>query len=353
MPFKERSFPPGWRPLDDIEHWPSRTLEGLRMVCDELDIYDDDEKCFYKDEVEFMNDLMKHYGLPYRDAGSCALYDSQNANLYNDYLSDAQRFRYTLVKAERYIGIPDMDEDPLNLTTVFYLKLPETKPERLVRIGPKGCSCCCKFFSGERMRGYCRHILYVLRFILNCPKGLPFRDAFTLQEYDNIFAHSYPAQALKNAKSPNEDWRKVLDRIPRDAEVITYTFEEDELLVCLNCFRQLYPGNCARPCLGCGNLVHRDCGGKKDTRQVFTRFEDDFIYLQHPDPKSTNCAICRDKEHWEEWTQSRGPPLPGDYESCEEEMDPEPLEWKLEMIEYKKLGELYTFDGSQSSSSST
>ncbi|KAK3948349.1 hypothetical protein QBC32DRAFT_365122 [Pseudoneurospora amorphoporcata] len=343
MPFKERSFPLGWRPLDDIERWPRRTMDGLRMVCEELNIHVDDKRRLYKDEVEFMNDLMKHYGLPYRDASLCALCNSQNEDLYDDYLSDAQKFRYNLVKARRYIGIPDRDEDPLNLTTVFYLKLPGSKPERLVRIGPKGCSCCCKFFSGERMHGYCRHILYVLRFILNCPKGLPFRDAFTLQEYDNIFAHSYPAQALKNAKYPNEDWRKVLDRITRDAEVITYTFKKDELLVCLNCFRPLYPGNCASPCLGCGNLVHSDCGGKKD----LPRIKADFIYLEHPEPKSTNCAICRDREQWEVWTQSRGPPLPGDYKSCEEEMEQEPLESKLERIRYKKVGEQYTYHGSQ------
>lgn len=182
----------------------------------------------------------------------------------------------------------------------------------------------------------------VLRFILNCPEELPFRDAFTRQEYDNIFAHSYPAQALKNAKSPNEDWREVLDRISHEAEVIIYTLKEDELLVCLNCFRPISRGNCARPCLGCGNLVHEDCR-KKDMPTI----KADFIDLQHPKPDSKECAVCRDKKKWEEWTQSDGPPLSGDYDSGEEEMDQEPLESKLESIKFMKDGKYYKYHGEQ------
>ncbi|CCC14408.1 unnamed protein product [Sordaria macrospora k-hell] len=285
MPFKERSFPPGWRPLDDIEHWPFETEDGLRIACEELGIRVDDDEGFSMDGVGCLNSLMEHYGLPNRDAGSCAVHDMQDEKVYNEFLSEAEKSRYNL---------------------------------------------------GERMHGYCKHILYVLRFILNCPPELPFRDAFNLQEYHDVFAHSYPAQALKNAKSPNEDWRKVLDRIPHDGvEAIYYFLQEDELLVCLNCFRSICYGHSARPCHGCGNLVHTS-GCQKDMPTI----KSNIVLLHHPRPKSRNCAVCRDKLEWEAWTRSRAPPLSGDYQSCEEQMKEEPLESKLGRIKYRRMGNI-------------
>ncbi|KAK3485987.1 uncharacterized protein B0T23DRAFT_448751 [Neurospora hispaniola] len=279
MPFKERSFPPDWHTMDDTEHWSVEALYGLRAVCRMLDIELHVEEDIPKDSVELLNDLMKHFGLPYRDVNSCW-----------------------------------------------------------------GCSCMCRFFYGQRMYDYCEHIIYVLRFILNCPKELPFRDAFTRLEYDSIFAHSYPAQALRNAKSPNEDWRKVLDRIPGEAEVIIYAPKEDELLVCVNCFRSINGGNCAQPCLGCGNLVHQDCL-KKDTPTL------DFLRLRHPKPDAKECAVCQEKESWEKWTESQGPPLSGAYEpSEEEEMKDESLKPKLMRIKYLKNGKCYKFEAKEESS---
>ncbi|KAK3491805.1 hypothetical protein B0T13DRAFT_404158 [Neurospora crassa] len=279
MPFKERSFPPDWHTMDDTEDWSVEALCGLRKLCRMLDIELHVEEDIPKDSVELLNDLMKVFGLPYRDVMSCW-----------------------------------------------------------------GCSCMCRFLQGQRMNDYCEHIIYVLRFILNCPKELPFRDAFTRPEYDSIFAHSYPAQALRNAKSPNEGWCKVLDRIPHEAEVIIYAPKEDELLVCVNCFWPINGGNCAQPCPGCGNLIHQDCY-KKDTLTL------DLLRLRHPKPDAKKCAVCQEKQRWEKWTESQGPPLTGDYEpSEEEEMKDESLKPKLMRIKYLKNGKCYKFEAKEESS---
>lgn len=147
MPFKERSFPPGWRPLDDIEHWPFETEDGLRIACEELGIRVDDDEGFSMDGVGCLNSLMEHYGLPNRDAGSCAVHDMQDEKVYNEFLSEAEKSRYNLVRAGRYPKRRDRDHDPLNLTTIFHLKHRQAKQENLVRVGPKGCNCLCKYFS--------------------------------------------------------------------------------------------------------------------------------------------------------------------------------------------------------------
>lgn len=185
----------------------------------------------------------------------------------------------------------------------------------------------------------------VLRFILNCPEELPFLDAFTLHEYHDVFAHSYPAQALKNAKSPDEDWRKVLERIPHDAEPIIYNLEEDELIVCLNCFRPIYRLNLAQPCVGCGNLVHSGCFAP---RQLENEDVPRSIHLWNLDTSSLQpktCAVCRDKSGWERWTESPGPPLSGDYPPSEEQMDGGLLESRLKRIEFQRDEVWYDYNG--------
>ncbi|EAA32946.3 hypothetical protein GE21DRAFT_6536 [Neurospora crassa] len=341
MPFKERSFPPDWHTMDDTENWSVEALHGLRKLCRMLDIELHVEDDIPKDSEQLLNELMKHFGLPYRDLMSCWVHHVKNHNHYDEYLSEAKKNNYILLKAERWETITE----PSCLTTLFRLWSPAESMGKIgVRIGLKGCSCMCRFLQGQRMNDYCEHIIYVLRFILNCPKELPFRDAFTRPEYDSIFAHSYPAQALRNAKSPNEDWRKVLDRIPHEAEVIIYATKEDELLVCVNCFQPINGGNCAQPCLGCGNLIHQDCY-KKNTPTL------DFLRLRHPKPDAKKCAVCQEKQRWEKWTESQGPPLTGDYEpSEEEEMKDESLKPKLMRIKYLKNGKCYKFEAKEESS---
>lgn len=155
--------------------------------------------------------------------------------------------------------------------------------------------------------------------------------------YDNVFAHSHPAQALRNAKSPNEDWRRVLDRVPHEASDIIYDRKISEYLVCLRCFRPILSGVYTCPCSGCGNLVHfRSC----DPQHNSTIEPIKGIALQRSKADEARCAVCANKETWEEWTKSRGPPLSGDYEPEEEELEEEPLDTTLKRVLYK-IGEEY------------
>ena len=171
----------------------------------------------------------------------------------------------------------------------------------------------------------------VLRFILNCPRQLPLRNTFTQQEFDNIFAHSYPAQAIRNSKSKSENWCELLARIPGEARDIYYLPKKDELLVCLLCFRPIGRGYCARPCHGCGNLVHVDCGPEKrfDTKNPH------LVRLQRTQPDPELCGVCENyRGTWKKWLQSPCLPLPGDFQSDESEVDKETMESKLDRVMY-------------------
>lgn len=150
MPFKERSFPPGWHPMDDIEVWSVEEQRGLRQLCSELNIGLHVVEDIPKDSVELVNELMKHLDLPYRDVSSCRVHHMKNQNHYDEYLSEARKYNYTLLDAERY----GTTSNPSCVTTLFKLGVPEEGTGKWgVRIGLKGCSCLCRFRQVSLCRG--------------------------------------------------------------------------------------------------------------------------------------------------------------------------------------------------------
>ena len=149
MPFKKRSFPPGWRPLDRLWHWSgddSPASVGLTKICSALGIGLTTKYGVEKDDWELINGLLEHYGLPHRDA-ECYLHDPKCEDQYLNHLRQAERDCFELVEVRRSRERPDLEHGSLNLTTLFYINEPgvDKVETHLVRVGPRGCNCLCKF----------------------------------------------------------------------------------------------------------------------------------------------------------------------------------------------------------------
>ncbi|KAK3398794.1 hypothetical protein B0T20DRAFT_353219 [Sordaria brevicollis] len=282
MPFRWNRLPSGWLP-DDV-----RTLRGMsaedvntvRRTCDSLGLPTREIWGAAKEPRALLNQLLKHRGLPYRDSTSSNSYDDRNADAYVGLLLEVGGISMTLLRRKTHASVAATD---------------------------------------------------VLEYVLNCPSGdLPIHDAFTRQEYDDLFVHSYPAQALRISRLPDADWRRVLDRVPQQASEIVYDmkFEQDNHLVCLRCFRTIKEGVYC-PCSGCGQLIHfSSCDLPPDTDNgpMTTR-------LERSRADGARCAVCENREIWEEWTEARGPSLLGDAEPRDPEE--EPLEEKLKKVYYR------------------
>ncbi|KAM0715668.1 hypothetical protein Q7P37_009166 [Cladosporium fusiforme] len=101
--------------------------------------------------------------------------------------------------------------------------------------------------SGEAL---CKHILYVLHFVLKAPEHLCYQNAFLTSELHEITANAPPLPTAKNIpiddeQKPEEEFNRK--PIEEDCPICCMEFQADEAIVWCRA--------------ACGNNVHKECFG--------------------------------------------------------------------------------------------